>query len=305
MKSLLSINDLTQSEIFEILDEAQQLIEVSEREIKKVPALKGKGVINLFYENSTRTRTSFELAAKRLSADAVNISAKTSSVSKGETLLDTLLNIQAMSPDIVVLRHGSSGVHKFLSDKLEEVAIINAGDGTNEHPTQALLDCLALRQRLSEVHNGLKIAIVGDIRHSRVAKSNILLHKKLNNEIRLIAPSTLLPKEYGEAFDVPIYRDIREGLKDVDVIMSLRIQNERMERSFISSTQEYCDRYCLTKERVKLASKDALIMHPGPINRGVEISSEVVDCKENSLVLTQVKMGVALRMAVLIRALRD
>ncbi|MDP2167556.1 MAG: aspartate carbamoyltransferase catalytic subunit [Thermodesulfovibrionales bacterium] len=294
-KDLLGIKELSAPEIKFILDTAFGFKDVLKRDIKKVPTLRGRTVINLFYEPSTRTRTSFELAAKRMSTDVVNFSVSTSSVVKGESIIDTALTVQALGADIIVIRHSSSGVPHLLSHHLR-ASVINAGDGTNEHPTQALLDAFTIVEKKGGV-KGLRIAIVGDISHSRVAKSNIYCLKKLGAEVSLIGPPTLVPKEM-EALGVKVFYGMDEGMKDVDVIMMLRIQRERQGKGFFPSTEEYFRKWGLTSERLSLAKDDAIVMHPGPMNRGIEIASEVADGPK-SVILDQVTNGLAVRMAVL------
>jgi aspartate carbamoyltransferase catalytic subunit len=294
-KDLLGIKELTVEEINLILDTAAGFKDVLGRDIKKVPTLRGKTTVNLFFEPSTRTRTSFELAAKRLSTDVINFSVPTSSVVKGESLIDTALTVQALGADFIIIRHSSSGVPHLLAKKLK-ASVINAGDGTNEHPTQALLDAFTIREKKEKIE-GLEIAIVGDIVHSRVAKSNIYCLKKLGAKIRLIGPPTLIPKEL-EGMDVDVFHNMEAGLKDVDVLMMLRIQIERQARGFFPSTEEYSRNWGLTSERFSLAKEDAIVMHPGPMNRGVEITSEIAD-GPRSVILEQVTNGLAVRMAVM------
>lgn len=297
-KDLLGIRELTPAEIIGILDTAETFAEISMREVKKVPTLRGKTVINLFFESSTRTRTSFELAAKRLSADAVNISVSSSSVSKGESLLDTALNLDAMRPDCIVVRHGSAGVPHRLA-QISRAAIVNAGDGANEHPTQALLDAMTIREHKKKIA-GLEVAIIGDILHSRVARSNIHLLTKLGATVRVAGPKTLLPADfkYFVGGGLSVCDSIEEAIEGADVVMILRIQRERQDSAFFPTLSEYAIHYGLTNERLDLAKKDAIVLHPGPMNRGIEISSEVAD-SSRSLILDQVKYGVAVRMAVL------
>ncbi|OGW37233.1 MAG: aspartate carbamoyltransferase [Nitrospirae bacterium RBG_13_39_12] len=294
-KDLLGIKELEVEEINLILDTAAGFKDVLGRDIKKVPTLRGKTAINLFFEPSTRTRTSFELAAKRLSTDVINFSVPTSSVVKGESLIDTALTVQALGADFIIIRHSSSGVPHLLAKNLR-ASVINAGDGTNEHPTQALLDAFTIREKKGEIE-GLKIAIIGDIAHSRVAKSNIYCLKKLNAKVRLIGPPTLIPKETKE-IGIEVFHNIEHGLKDVDVLMMLRIQMERQGKGFFPSVEEYSKNWGLTSERLSLAKTDAVVMHPGPMNRGVEITSEIAD-GPNSLILDQVTNGLAVRMAVM------
>ena len=294
-KDLLGIKELTTEEINLILDTASGFKDVLARDIKKVPPLRGKTVVNLFFEPSTRTRTSFELAAKRLSADVVNFSVPTSSVVKGETLKDTALTIQALGADFVVIRHSSAGVPHFLG-KILDISVINAGDGANEHPTQALLDLFTILSHKKKI-NGLTVTIVGDIAHSRVAKSNIYGLTKLGARVRIVCPPTLMPAGISD-LGIETYDSIERGIKDADVVMTLRLQLERQGKGFLPSLEEYFYLYGLTKERLKLAKDDAIIMHPGPMNRGVEIDSEVADGKQ-SVILEQVTNGLAVRMAVL------
>jgi aspartate carbamoyltransferase catalytic subunit len=297
-RDLLGIRDLTAAEIRGILDTAENFREINSREIKKVPTLRGKTVINLFFENSTRTRTSFELAAKRLSADAVNISVSSSSVSKGETLVDTALNLDAMDPDCIVVRHGSAGVPHQLA-KVSRAAVVNAGDGANEHPTQALLDAMTIREHKGKI-DGLKVAIVGDILHSRVARSNIHLLTKLGATVRVAGPGTLVPNDFGHLVQsgLTMSPHIEDAIEGADVVMILRIQRERQDSAYFPTLREYSIHYGLTNDRLNLAKKDAIVLHPGPMNRGIEIASEVAD-SSRSLILDQVKYGVAVRMAVL------
>jgi aspartate carbamoyltransferase catalytic subunit len=278
-----------------ILDTAESMKEVSDREIKKVPALRGRTMINLFYEPSTRTRTSFEIAGKRLSADVVNISTSSSSVVKGETLKDTGKNLMAMRPDILVIRHSAVGAPKILADALP-IPVINAGDGAHEHPTQGLLDLFSIREKKKTL-KGLKVAIVGDITHSRVARSNIHGMRKMGMEVRVAGPATLLPR-YVERLGVEVYTDLDEAISGVDVIMMLRIQLERQGQGLFPSLREYSRLFGLNRARLEKAKEDVLIMHPGPMNRGVEISPEVAD-GPYSIILDQVTNGVAIRMAIL------
>jgi aspartate carbamoyltransferase catalytic subunit len=294
-KDLLGIEQLSVEDIHLILDTAEALKEVAARPVKKVPPLRGKTVVNLFFEPSTRTRSSFELAEKRLSADILNFSASTSSVSKGETLLDTAYNLEAMSPDIIVIRHESAGAPYMLARECRS-AIINAGDGMHEHPTQALLDALTVRTVKKKLA-GLKLAIIGDIAHSRVARSNTILFHKVGAEVRVCGPPTLIPWEF-EKLGATITGRIEEAIEGADVIMMLRLQNERQHEAFIPSTREYYNFYGLTRERMRLAKKDTIVMHPGPMNRGVEIDSDVADA-DYSVILNQVANGIATRMAVL------
>ena len=294
-KHLLSLASLSVDEVRLILETADSFKEVSGREIKKVPALRGRTVVNLFFEPSTRTRTSFELAAKRLSADVINFAPSSSSVVKGETLLDTARNIEAMQADIIVLRHSSAGAAEALARGVKS-SVINAGDGWHEHPTQALLDLYTIRERgLS--FEGLKVAIVGDVAHSRVARSNLLALTKLGAEVRVVGPPTMIPLGI-ERMGAKVFYSLDEGLRDVQVIMMLRLQLERQGKAMFPTIREYARLYGLTAERVKLADPNAIIMHPGPINRGVEIAPDVADSL-SSVILDQVTNGVAVRMAVL------
>src|SRR5438309_4208312 len=298
LKHLLGIRELSADQITHLLDTAQTFRDVSRREIKKVPALRGRTVINLFFEPSTRTRTSFEIAAKRLSADAVNISVSTSSVSKGETLLDTARNLEAMSPDCIVLRHSMAGAPYHLA-KICNSSIVNAGDGAHEHPTQALLDALTIRERKGRI-DGLSVAIIGDILHSRVARSNIYLLTKLGATISVAGPGTLVPPEFADLIEqgVRVERNIEDAIAGADVVMILRMQRERQTDAFFPSMREYAVHYGLHLNHLSLAAPGAIVMHPGPMNRGIEISSEVAD-GGRSLILDQVTNGVAVRMAVL------
>jgi aspartate carbamoyltransferase catalytic subunit len=294
-KDLLSLASLSVDEIARILETADSFKEVTGREIKKVPALRGKTVVNLFFEPSTRTRTSFELAAKRLSADVINFAPSSSSVVKGETLLDTARNIEAMQADIIVLRHSSAGAAETLARGVKS-SVINAGDGWHEHPTQALLDLYTIRGR-GMGFEGLRVAIVGDVSHSRVARSNIYALTKLGAEVRLVGPPTMMP--WGvEKLGARVYSDMDEGLRGVNVIMMLRLQLERQGRALFPTIREYARLYGLTAERVKLANAGAIVMHPGPINRGVEIAPDVADSL-SSVILDQVANGVAVRMGIL------
>jgi aspartate carbamoyltransferase catalytic subunit len=294
-KDLLGISDLTPGEILLILDTAEAMREIGDRPIKKVPALRGKTVVNLFFEASTRTRTSFEIAEKRLSADTLNITAQTSSLVKGETLVDTALNLEAMAPDMIVLRHAYSGACHLLS-RICRAGIINAGDGMHEHPTQALLDAFTIREHKKRI-KGLKVAIVGDLLHSRVLRSNIHLLTKMGADVWLCGPPTLVPTEVAR-FGVRVTHVVAEAVEDADVVMLLRIQLERMEGAFFPSLREYFNVFGMTEARLRRAKPDVMIMHPGPMNRGVEIASEVAD-GPYSVILDQVANGVAVRMAVL------
>jgi len=294
-KDLLGIRELELSEIETILDTAAAFKTVGSRDIKKVPALRGKTMVNFFIEPSTRTRTSFELAAFRLSADVVNISATTSSLQKGETLKDTALNLQALYADIIVIRHSCAGAPKFLAERLDS-SIVNAGDGAHEHPTQALLDVFTIREQLGKIE-GLKVAIVGDILFSRVARSNIWALKKLGAEVILVGPSTLVPRNFEE-MGVKVARHIDDILETADVINLLRVQHERQRKEYFPNLNEYVRFFGLTKARAAKLKSSCLIMHPGPINRGVEIDSDIADGPQ-SVILEQVTNGLAVRMAVL------
>jgi len=291
---LLGLEGLSRDEILFLIDTADSFKEISERDIKKVPTLRGKTVVGLFYEASTRTRTSFEIAAKRLSADYVSIASSTSSSTKGETLLDTARNIAAMRPDCLVIRHNASGAPHFLAQRID-CPVVNAGDGAHEHPTQALLDLLTIRDHVKRLDD-LTVAIVGDILHSRVTRSNVHALKALGARVRLVGPPTLLPAEaaaWGE-----VHNDLHDGVRNADVIMMLRLQRERQGRNFLPSLDEYSRYFCLTRAALSAAAPNAVVLHPGPINRGVEIASDVADGAE-SLIMDQVTNGVAVRMAVL------
>jgi len=295
-KDILGLKDFSRNEIDLILDTAESLKEVSTRKIKKVPTLRGKTVINLFYEPSTRTRTSFEIAAKRLSADAVNITASTSSVVKGETLIDTARNLESMNPDIIIMRHSAAGAPHILARLLKQQSIINAGDGAHEHPTQSLLDMMTIREKKGTIE-GLKVAIVGDIAHSRVARSNIYGLSTMGATVALCGPAMMIPKEIDK-MGVTVHNRMDEAIDDADIIMMLRIQLERQKNNSFPSVREYAKLYCLTPDRIKMAKKAVTVMHPGPINRGVEIDPEIAD-GPYSVILEQVTNGVALRMALL------
>ena len=294
-KSLLSISDLSADEISLILDTAEAMKEVGTRSIKKVPALRGRTVVNLFFEASTRTRTSFEVAQKRLSADTINIAASGSSVVKGETLADTVRNLEAMAPDVIVVRHPSAGAGRLVADRCR-ARVINAGDGMHEHPTQALLDALTIRERKGRI-KGLKVSIIGDLLHSRVLRSNVLLLRALGADVSVCGPATMMLADMAR-LGVRATTSIDEAVDGADVVMLLRIQLERMGGYFFPSLREYFRLWGMTSDRLKLASPDAIIMHPGPMNRGVEIASEVAD-GPGSVILEQVANGVAVRMAVL------
>lgn len=293
-KHLLGIQNLTASEITTVLDTAESFYEISTREVKKVPTLRGKTIINLFFESSTRTRSSFELAAKRLSADIVNFNLNASSAAKGETFKDTILNLEAMNPDAIIIRHSCSGASHYASTFIQS-NIINAGDGSHEHPTQALLDAFTMRQEKKDFQN-LKVVIVGDILHSRVARSNIFLLRKMGARVTLVGPPSLLPEEFKK-FGVEIDFNLDHAVKGADVIMMLRIQMERQTKNFFPSVREYRNLYSLSAQRFGRAKKNAIIMHPGPINRGVELTADMADCAK-SVILKQVENGIAVRMAV-------
>jgi aspartate carbamoyltransferase catalytic subunit len=293
-KHLLGIEHLGPDEITTLLDLADQYVTLNRQRIKRADALAGLTQINMFFENSTRTQASFEIAGKRLGADVMNMAMEASSVKKGETLIDTAMTLNAMHPDLLVVRHPHSGAVNLLAEKVN-CAVLNAGDGKHEHPTQALLDALTIRRAKGRLHR-LNIAICGDIAHSRVARSNILLLGKMENRIRLIGPSTLMPSQIGE-FGVEVFDDMRKGLQGVDVVMMLRLQKERMDGGFIPSEREYYHRYGLDAEKLSYAAADAIVMHPGPMNRGVEIDGTLADDINRSVIQEQVEMGVAVRMA--------
>jgi aspartate carbamoyltransferase catalytic subunit len=294
-RHLLGISTLSPADIELLLDRADRAVAISRQSEKKTTTLRGRTQINLFYEASTRTQSSFELAGKRLGADVMNMAVASSSVKKGETLIDTAMTLNAMHPDILVVRHHASGAVELLARKVD-CAVVNAGDGSHEHPTQALLDALTIRRNKGRVEQ-LTVTICGDITHSRVARSNIILLNALGARVRVVAPSTLLPPGI-ERMGVEVFRDMREGLHDADIVMMLRLQRERMNGSFVPSTQEYFHYFGLDEKKLSYAKPDALVMHPGPMNRGVEIDSAVAD-GAHSLIREQVEMGVAVRMAVL------
>ena len=294
-KDLLGMDQLSVSDINLILDTADSLMEISSRDIKKVPTLRGKNIVNFFYEPSTRTKTSFEMAAKRLSADTVSLSATDSSMVKGETLIDTARNLQAMNPDIIILRHSSSGAPYLLAQYVDS-GVINAGDGTHEHPTQALLDLFTIRKKKGRI-KGLRVVIIGDIAHSRVARSDIIGLRKMGAEVTISGPPTMIPVD-AESLGVKVVLDPAKALKNKDVIMLLRIQLERQDKTLFPSLREYSIFFGLNQELIKGAKKDAIIMHPGPINRGVEITGDLAD-GPFSVILDQVSNGVAIRMALL------
>jgi aspartate carbamoyltransferase catalytic subunit len=295
-KDILGIKDLTVDEINLIMETAESFLEISTRKIKKVPTLRGKTIINLFYEASTRTRTSFEIAAKRLSADTINISSSTSSVVKGETLIDTARNLEAMNPDIIVIRHSAAGAPHLLASLVKQ-SIINAGDGAHEHPSQALLDMMTIKEHKGKIA-GLKVAIIGDIEHSRVARSNIYGLSKMGAHVVLAGPATMLPRNI-EQMGIKVYTKLEDAITNADVVMMLRIQLERQKQSIFPTLREYSQHYCLNRNNIKLARKDVIVMHPGPINRGVEISPDIADDPSYSVILDQVNKGVAVRMALL------
>ena len=295
-KDIIALRDLTKEEIELLISTAESMREVNSRDIKKVPTLRGKTIINLFYESSTRTRTSFEIAGKRLSADTVNIAPSNSSATKGETLADTALNLLAMKPDIIVMRHAVSGSHYFLSKKVG-CSIINAGDGAHEHPSQGLLDMLTMKDKFGRL-DGLKVAIVGDVTHSRVARSNIQGLTKMGSSVFLAGPPTMMPPGVERLGNVTVCGTMKEAIQDADVVMMLRIQQERQGKTLMPNTREYSRYFGLNPENLKWAKPDAMVMHPGPINRGVEMSSSVVDGSQ-AHILKQVENGVAVRMAML------
>lgn len=295
-RHLLGIKELSADEIGGLLDLSDSYVALNRRIDKKQDLLRGRTQINLFFESSTRTQSSFELAGKRLGADVVNMSVSTSAIKKGETLIDTAMTLNAMHPDLLVVRHGDSGAVELLSQKMD-CPVINAGDGSNEHPTQALLDALTIRRRRGRLA-GLLVAICGDILHSRVARSNIYLLNAMGARVRIVAPPTLLPA-FAERLGVDVFHDMRDGLRDVDIVMMLRLQQERMNGAFVPSLREYFHFNGLDYDKLSVAKPDALIMHPGPMNRGVEIDSEVADDIDRSVIREQVEMGVAVRSAVL------
>ena len=295
-KHLLGIQDLSISDVNHILSEAKQFIKLNRSDNKKIDTLRGKTQINLFFEPSTRTQSSFELAGKRLGADVMSMNIVNSAIKKGETLIDTAMTLNAMHPNLIVVRHQDSGACNLLSQKVE-CAVINAGDGRREHPTQALLDALTIIEKKGKVQ-GLRIAICGDILHSRVARSNIYLLNMLGAEVNIVAPTNLMPKDL-EKFGVNKFSDMKKGLKDCDIVMMLRLQNERMNSSFLASNREYYEYYGLTPDKLDCAKNDALIMHPGPMNRGIEIDTNLADDINKSIIQEQVELGVAVRMACL------
>ena len=293
-KHMLSIKDLSIKDIERIFNQAEKFLK--NKNIKKNKSYADKNIINLFFEDSTRTLTSFELAGKQLGATTINMSVATSAIKKGESLIDTAMTLNAMNPSILIVRHNMSGVPYLLSEKVN-CSVINAGDGSNEHPTQALLDALTIKRNKKKI-SGLEVAILGDVLHSRVARSNIYLLKKLGAKIRIIAPPTLLPSNI-EQLGVKVFKSLEEGLEGVDIIMVLRMQKERMEGTFVPSEKEFFKFWGLDRKKLNKAKKNALVMHPGPINRGIEIDSDVADDISRSLILEQVKLGVAIRMAII------
>ena len=294
-RGLLGIEDLERADIESILETAERMQEVGRRDVKKVPTLRGRTIVNLFFEPSTRTRTSFEIAGKRLSADVVNFTAASSSLTKQDTILDTAKNLDAMDPDAVVVRHSVSGVPKRIADELG-APVINAGDGAHEHPTQALLDLLTVRERKGRI-DGLTVTIIGDVAHSRVARSDIYAFRKMGAEVRLAAPPTMLPVDV-ESLGVKGYTSLREAIDGADVVMALRIQFERLTGALFPSVREYSATFGVDREKLRYAKDDAIVMHPGPVNRGVELSHDLADHRP-SVILDQVRNGVAIRMAVL------
>ena len=295
-KHLLGIQDLSISDVKLILDEAKKFISLNKSKNKKLDILIGKTQINIFFEPSTRTQSSFELAGKRLGADVMSMNITNSAIKKGETLIDTAMTLNAMHPDIIVVRHQDSGASNLLSQKVN-CSVLNAGDGRREHPTQALLDALTIIEKKKKIE-GLRIAICGDILHSRVARSNIFLLNMLGAEVNIVAPTNLMPKDI-EKFGVKTFSNMKEGVKDCDIVMMLRLQNERMSSSFLSSNREYYEYYGLTPDKLEKAKKDAIIMHPGPMNRGIEIDTKLADDINKSVIKEQVELGVAVRMACL------
>ena len=295
-KHLLGIQDLSILDVKLILDEAKKFISLNKSKNKKLDILRGKTQINLFFEPSTRTQSSFELAGKRLGADVMSMNITNSAIKKGETLIDTAMTLNAMHPDIIVVRHQDSGASNLLSQKVN-CSVLNAGDGRREHPTQALLDALTIIEKKKKIE-GLRVAICGDILHSRVARSNIFLLNMLGAEVNIVAPTNLMPKDI-EKFGVKTFSNMKEGVKDCDIVMMLRLQNERMSSSFLSSNREYYEYYGLTPDKLEKAKKDAIIMHPGPMNRGIEIDTKLADDINKSVIKEQVELGVAVRMACL------
>ena len=295
-KHLIGIQDLSISDVKLILDEAKKFISLNKSKNKKLDILRGKTQINLFFEPSTRTQSSFELAGKRLGADVMSMNITNSAIKKGETLIDTAMTLNAMHPDIIVVRHQDSGASNLLSQKVN-CSVLNAGDGRREHPTQALLDALTIIEKKKKIE-GLRVAICGDILHSRVARSNIFLLNMLGAEVHIVAPTNLMPKDI-EKFGVKTFSNMKEGVKDCDIVMMLRLQNERMSSSFLSSNREYYEYYGLTPDKLEKAKREAIIMHPGPMNRGIEIDTKLADDINKSVIKEQVELGVAVRMACL------
>ena len=295
-RHFLAAQDLDPPDVVALLDLADAFVEMNRQSTKKMDLLKGRTMVNMFFENSTRTQSSFELAGKRLGADTVNMSMKSSSVAKGETLIDTAVTLNAMKPDLLVVRHSASGAAALLAQKVG-CAVVNAGDGTHQHPTQALLDMLSIRRAFGHV-DGLTVAICGDVMHSRVARSNVILLNTMGANVRLVGPPTLVPGDAAQ-WGAEVYHDMREGIAGADVVMMLRLQLERMDGAFIPSAREYFRFFGLDREKLAVASKGVRVMHPGPMNRGIEIDSEVADDVSISLIQDQVEMGVAARMAVL------
>lgn len=302
LRHVLDLKTMSAADIVSLLDTAEAFFEVSRRRVRKVPTLRGKTIVNLFYESSTRTRTSFELAGKRLSADTVNMSVATSSVSKGESLYDTCKTLEAMHPDVVVVRHSASGAPHYIAKNMG-CSVVNAGDGMHAHPTQALLDAFTIRRAKGKLE-GLKVAICGDVAHSRVARSDCRLLRKFGCDVRVVGPRTLVPRHFAEAFDVKVYDEMQPALEGADVVIMLRIQRERLAEALLPSLREYARTFGLDEARLAYAKDDAIVMHPGPMNRGVEITPEVAD-GPRSRVLDQVEAGVAVRMAVLYRLAAD
>jgi aspartate carbamoyltransferase catalytic subunit len=294
-KHLLGIKGLSKEDIFAVLNAADSFKVYTQRDIKKVPTLRGRTIINMFFEPSTRTRTSFEIAGKRMSADVINIAGSSSSVVKGETLVDTVKNLEAMNCDILIIRHGEAGAAELAARHLKN-PVINAGDGYHEHPTQALLDLMTIREHKQDLE-GLKVAIVGDIAHSRVARSNIYGMRTLGMDISVVGPPTMIPVDI-EKMGVKVFHNLEKGIKDADVIMMLRIQMERQNKTFFPTLREYSNLFGLNRQKLKKAKKDVLILHPGPVNRGIEISTDVID-GDHSVILNQVTNGVAIRMALM------
>jgi aspartate carbamoyltransferase catalytic subunit len=301
---LLGIKGLSKKDLYRYLDAAHSFVEVSERDIKKVPTLRGKTIVHVFFEPSTRTLASFDIAGKRLSADTINVSASSSSVKKGETLLDTVRTLESMNPDVLVIRHSESGAAHFAARYLTRSSVVNAGDGSHEHPTQALLDLLTLQQHFATRGRGiegLKVGFVGDVRHSRVARSNIWAHLALGNTVRLIGPPTLVPGDFSRVFgteEIQVCHSLRDGLKDLDVVVCLRMQLERQDQFFVPNLDEYSKEYCVSEKILSECAPQSVVLHPGPMNRGTEIAGDLAD-SPRALIRQQVNNGVAVRMAVL------